>query len=66
MKEVFNEKTKCLIVQTKFSEYSFWNYKDVCTIVGAKYLPHLWMLTLAALLPQNWTFRLIDEMLNPF
>jgi len=66
MKEVFNEKTKCLIVQTKFSEYSFWNYKDVCTIVGAKYpAAPLGLLTLAALLPQNWTFRLIDENVEP-
>ena len=52
----------CLLVQTKFSEFSFWNYQEVCRIVGAKYpAAPLGLLTVAALLPQHWTFRLIDE-----
>jgi radical SAM superfamily enzyme YgiQ (UPF0313 family) len=66
MKDFHRGMTNCLIVQTKFSEYSFWNYKDVCTIVGAKYpAAPLGLLTLAALLPQHWTFRLIDENVEP-
>jgi radical SAM superfamily enzyme YgiQ (UPF0313 family) len=66
MKDFHRGLTNCLIVQTKFSEYSFWNYKDVCTIVGAKYpAAPLGLLTLAALLPQHWTFRLIDENVEP-
>jgi len=57
---------KCLIVQTRFSSYSFWNYREVCDIVGAKYpAAPLGLLTVAALLPQNWTFRLIDENIEP-
>jgi radical SAM superfamily enzyme YgiQ (UPF0313 family) len=57
---------KCLIVQTRFSAYSFWNYQEVCKIVGAKYpAAPLGLLTVAALLPQTWTFRLIDENVDP-
>lgn len=66
MKDFFRGFTKCLIVQTKFSDYSFWNYQDVCKIVGAKYpAAPLGLLTLAALLPQHWTFKLVDENVEP-
>ncbi len=58
--------TKCLLVQTRFSAYSFWNYRAVCEIVGAKYpAAPLGLLTVAALLPQDWSFRLIDENVEP-
>jgi radical SAM superfamily enzyme YgiQ (UPF0313 family) len=54
--------TKCLLVQPKFSPHSFWNYTAVCKIVGAKYpAAPLGLLTVAALLPQHWTFKLVDE-----
>lgn len=37
------------------------NYVDVCRIAGAKYpIPPLGLMTVAALLPQNWNFKLID------
>jgi radical SAM superfamily enzyme YgiQ (UPF0313 family) len=66
MKNLLSEKTKCLLVQTKFSGFSFWNYQDVCDMVGAKYpAAPLGLLTVAALLPQNWEFRLIDENVEP-
>lgn len=62
MNNLYTQTTKCLIVQTKFSAHSFWNYQDVCNIVGAKYpAAPLGLLTLAALLPQHWKFKLIDE-----
>lgn len=62
MSNLFDNNTRCLLVQTKFSGYSFWNYQDVCRIVGAKYpAAPLGLMTVAALLPQHWTFRLIDE-----
>lgn len=66
MKDLFNSVTKCLIVQTRFSAYSFWNYQEVCDIVGAKYpATPLGLLTVAALLPQHWVFKLVDENVEP-
>ncbi|MBM3404818.1 MAG: DUF4070 domain-containing protein [Bacteroidetes bacterium] len=66
MKDLSGGQTKCLLVQTKFSGFSFWNYRDVCLMVGAKYpAAPLGLLTVAALLPQHWTFQLIDENVEP-
>jgi radical SAM superfamily enzyme YgiQ (UPF0313 family) len=66
MEDMYQTTTKCLIVQTKFSAYSFWNYQAVCKMVGAKYpAAPLGLLTVAALLPQNWTFKLVDENVEP-
>ncbi len=64
--DLFRGATKCLLVQTRFSAFSFWNYQDVCDMVGAKYpAAPLGLLTVAALFPQHWTFRLIDENVEP-
>ncbi|MCX6278083.1 MAG: B12-binding domain-containing radical SAM protein [Bacteroidetes bacterium] len=66
MKDLHGGITNCLLVQTKFSDYSFWNYQDVCRIVGRKYpAAPLGLLTVAALFPQHWNFRLIDENVEP-
>jgi radical SAM superfamily enzyme YgiQ (UPF0313 family) len=66
MKDLYNGKSKCLLVQTKFSDYSFWNYQEVCKIAGRKYpAAPLGLLTVAALLPQHWEFKLIDENVEP-
>jgi radical SAM superfamily enzyme YgiQ (UPF0313 family) len=66
MKNLYQDATKCLIVQTKFSAYSFWNYQSVCKMVGAKYpAAPLGLLTVAALLPQHWVFKLVDENVEP-
>lgn len=66
MQDLYQGPTKCLLVQTKFSGFSFWNYQEVCHIVGAKYpASSLGLLTVAALLPQHWMFRLIDENVEP-
>ncbi|MEI7663767.1 MAG: radical SAM protein, partial [Bacteroidota bacterium] len=66
MKDLYSGITKCLLVQTKFSDYSFWNYQDVCKIVEKKYpAAPLGLLTVAAILPQHWEFRLIDENVEP-
>jgi len=66
MKDLYGGATRCLFVQTKFSAFSFWNYQDVCDIVGAHYpAAPLGLLTVAALFPQHWTFRLIDENVEP-
>lgn len=66
MKDLLGGHTKCLLVQTKLSGFSFWNYQEVCYMVGAKYpATPLGLLTVAALLPQHWIFRLIDENVEP-
>ena len=62
MKNLLENETRCLIVQPKFSDFSFWKYKDVCELVGAKHLASpLSLMTVAALLPQQWEYKLIDE-----
>ncbi len=41
--------------------YSFWSLKETCKFSGRKSLfPPLGLLTAAALLPQDWEFRLVD------
>ena len=61
MIKLLKNETKCLIVQSEFSAFSYWNYSDVCNLVGAKYpAAPLGLLTVAALLPQQWTFKLVD------
>ena len=58
--------TKCLLIQPKFFTLSFWNYFDVCKLTGSKYpATPLGLITAAALLPQQWDFKLIDENVGP-
>ncbi|HZE22250.1 MAG TPA: B12-binding domain-containing radical SAM protein, partial [Desulfobaccales bacterium] len=46
--------------------YSFWSLKETCKISGRKtLLPPLGLLTAAALLPQEWEFRLVDLNTRP-
>jgi radical SAM superfamily enzyme YgiQ (UPF0313 family) len=66
MKDLQGGQIKCLLVQTKFSGFSFWNYQAVCDMVGAKYpATPLGLLTVAALFPQDWDIKLIDENVEP-
>jgi radical SAM superfamily enzyme YgiQ (UPF0313 family) len=56
-----NSKKKVLLVYPEFSSFGFWNYKEVCKIVGAKYpAAPLGLITLAALLPKTWDIKLVD------
>jgi len=60
------KKTKCLLIHPKFSPYSFWNFVEVSKIVGAKYqAAPLGLMTVAALLPQEWEIKLIDTNVEP-
>jgi radical SAM superfamily enzyme YgiQ (UPF0313 family) len=66
LKNLLARPTKCLLVQPGFSGRSFWNYSEVCELVGAKYpAAPLGLMTVAALLPQHWEFRLVDENVRP-
>lgn len=52
---------KVLFVSPRFSLHSFWNYKETCAVAGARYLAApLGLITVAALLPREWTMRLVD------
>ena len=56
-----NPMNKCLLVSPRFSEYSYWNYREVCELFGARYpAAPLGLATVAALLPQEWEIRLLD------
>lgn len=50
-----------LVIQPRFSVGSFWNYQATCAMLGAKYpAPPLGLITIAAMVPDSWTVRLID------
>src|SRR5262245_21074310 len=51
-----------LLVSPKFPLKTFWNNKATCRVGGARHsaIP-LGLLTVAALLPAEWTCRLIDR-----
>ena len=66
MRTLTERTTRCLLVQPRFSGHSFWNYSEVCELVGARYpAAPLGLITVAALLPQRWAFRLVDENVRP-
>ena len=61
MIKLLQKRTRCLLIHPKFSPYSFWNFVEVSKIVGAKYqAAPLGLMTVAALLPQEWEIKLID------
>ena len=52
---------KALLLYPEFSDFGFWNYKEVCHLMGAKYpASPLGLITMAALLPADWEVRLVD------
>ena len=53
--------TRALLVYPEFLETSFWNYRETCRIMDARYpAAPLGMCTVAALLPPEWDVRLVD------
>lgn len=66
MINLLQKRTRCLLIHPKFSPYSFWNFVEVSKIVGAKYqAAPLGLMTVAALLPQEWEIKLIDTNVEP-
>ncbi|MEZ4585416.1 MAG: B12-binding domain-containing radical SAM protein [Gemmatimonadales bacterium] len=54
--------TRALLVYPEFRSASFWNYRDVCELLDARYpAAPLGLCTVAALLPREWEVRLIDR-----
>lgn len=51
-----------LLIYPRFLSGSFWNYGATCELVGAKYpAPPLGLITVAAMLPENWEVKLVDR-----
>ena len=50
-----------LLIYPRFVNESFWNYRESCAVVGAKYptIP-LGLITVAAMLPSEWDVRLVN------
>jgi radical SAM superfamily enzyme YgiQ (UPF0313 family) len=67
MKKTPDDSINCLLLQPYFADFSFWNYKKSCEIIEAKTpSPPLGLITVAAILPQHWTFKLLDLNTRPF
>jgi radical SAM superfamily enzyme YgiQ (UPF0313 family) len=50
-----------LLVYPEFPASSFWSYRHIMPMVGAKAaFPPLGLLTFAALMPEDWSFDLVD------
>lgn len=59
---MIEQTTRVLLIYPKFHSNSFWNYKASCEVLGAKYpAPPLGLITVAAMLPEDWDVRLIDR-----
>jgi radical SAM superfamily enzyme YgiQ (UPF0313 family) len=57
-----SEAPNVLLVSPRFNGDSFWAYKDACRLIGTRYpAPSLGLITVAAMLPPEWTLRLIDR-----
>ena len=62
MENLMAKQTRCLLAQPGFSSNGFFNYSDVARFVNAKCAAApLGLMTVAALLPQHWEFRLVEE-----
>ncbi|PYD75269.1 B12-binding domain-containing radical SAM protein [Novacetimonas pomaceti] len=53
---------KVLMIFPRFNANSFWNYQEACDLAGARYpAAPLGLITVAALLPENWEVRLVNR-----
>ncbi len=59
--------TRCLLLSPEFKTASFWNYREACRIKGSRYPgTPLGLLTVAAMLPQDWELKLCDRNVEDF
>ncbi|MBI3856648.1 MAG: B12-binding domain-containing radical SAM protein [Planctomycetes bacterium] len=59
--------TKALLVYPEFRSASFWNYRETCELVDARYpAAPLGLCTVAALLPPDWEVTLVDRNVEPW
>src|SRR4051812_20157010 len=55
------QRRNVLLIYPRFAPGTFWNYRATCEAVGRRCpAPPLGLITMAALLPPEWTVRLID------
>jgi hypothetical protein len=53
---------RCLLIHPEFRTASFWNYREACRISECRYpAPPLGLVTVAAMLPRDWTLRVVDR-----
>jgi len=51
-----------LMIYPRFQANTFWNFSEACKLVGARYpTAPLGLITVAAMLPPNWTVRLVNR-----
>jgi len=54
--------TRALLVYPEFRSASFWNYRETCELVDARYpAAPLGLCTIAAMLPADWDVKLVDR-----
>jgi radical SAM superfamily enzyme YgiQ (UPF0313 family) len=59
--------TRALLVHPEFQSASFWNYRETCELLDARYpAAPLGLCTVAALLPPDWDVRLVDRNVDPW
>ena len=59
--------TRALLVYPEFRSASFWNYRETCELVDARYpAAPLGLCTVAALLPADWELTLVDRNIEPW
>jgi radical SAM superfamily enzyme YgiQ (UPF0313 family) len=57
---------RALLVHPEFRSASFWNYRETCGLLDARYpAAPLGLCTVAALLPREWELRLVDRNVEP-
>src|SRR3569833_3198636 len=62
MQRMSSRSSRVLFDYPKFVPNSFWNYTDTCELLAARYpAAPLGLITVAALLPQHWEFKLVNR-----